>query len=46
MLRTFQMPLVGIYKVAYDLFPPFRKWRSDINKLERYVIQQANTSKL
>ena len=39
------MGYIGMYKVAYDIFPPFRKWRPDIYKLERYVIQQAYTSK-
>ena len=39
------MGYIGMYKVAYDIFPPFRKWRPDIYKLEGYVIQQAYTSK-
>ena len=39
------MGYIGMYKVAYDIFPPFRKWRPDIYKLARYVIKQAYTSK-
>ena len=34
------MGYIGMYKVAYDIFPPFRKWRPDIYKLEWYVIHK------
>ena len=39
------MGYIGMYKVAYDIFPPFRKWRPNIYKLEWYVIKQAYTTK-